>query len=100
MTNLKDQVEDILKNYPETRNNDQKLTLYVWMKFSPSKVANFDNKRYIEVNDILSLPKEDTIGRHRRKFQEIGKYLADEKVQEMRSERESEMRKEMSTTTY
>lgn len=59
--NLKNQVERILKEYPETRNSDITLTIKIWEIFYAK-----DNK--IDVRDLYELPREDNIKRIRAKF--------------------------------
>ncbi|MCX7951041.1 MAG: hypothetical protein N2594_03735 [Clostridiales bacterium] len=76
--NVKNQVEFILNNYPETRNDDKRLTAYVLKEFY--KVNSIDDIYKPEV------PSLESIRRCRQKLQEQGKYQATEKVQKRRAE--------------
>jgi len=63
---LKDEVTNVLRDYPATRNDDALLALYVWWRRMPDAFRQIDNKWYIEVSSITSgLPREDNIKRIR-----------------------------------
>ena len=76
---LKKQIEYILENYPETRNDDIDLTIKVWQHFPPLnedtgrnvKIIYSDktNKYYIALDDLHWLQREDHIKRIRAKIQ-------------------------------
>ncbi|GIW49171.1 MAG: hypothetical protein KatS3mg079_647 [Caloramator sp.] len=81
MSNLhrvKQQVEFILNNYPETRNDDKKLTAYILKEFYKVNL----------IDDICKpeIPSLESIRRCRQKLQEQGKYQATEKVKKRRTE--------------
>lgn len=59
---LKGQVETILSEKEETRDNDMLLTIFLWRKF-------YVQSETIELTDLLELPRESEIGRIRRVFQ-------------------------------
>lgn len=65
LNNITQMVWHCLTKYPETRNSDRKLALYVYSEFYG--VFNQPFNRVIENTD---LPSFETIGRCRRKIQE------------------------------
>jgi len=70
MKTLDKQVRYCLETWPETRNDDIKLTQYLWYNFYKSKVHLDDNgKGYIYMHDLFELPREDNIKRVRAKIQ-------------------------------
>lgn len=75
---LKDHVESVLRDLPDTRNSDVTITLYVWLRVGGDRVFEIDGKegKFIRLKDIIGLPSEDKVSRIRRKFQEEGKYVA------------------------
>lgn len=74
MKDLKDQVEHCLKNYPETRNSDIKLTVCVWYEFGNIQSAFPIGSLKELTNLMLEMPHEDNIKRLRAKFNEAGEY--------------------------
>ncbi|WP_027309315.1 hypothetical protein [Caloramator sp. ALD01] len=76
--NVKQQVEFILQNYTETRNDDKRLTAYVLKEFYNVK----------SIDDICKpeIPSLESIRRCRQKLQEQGKYEAIERVRKRRAE--------------
>jgi len=93
---LKEQVEDILKTIPETRNSDIKLTLNIWVKFFPEKVKIVDEERYVKMKDLYDLPREDNVKRIRAKFNEKRLYLpTNPEVLRRRRLKEQEWRQDM-----
>ena len=68
---LKNQVEQILTKYPQARNSDQWLTLKLWAVFYPNKVRihELTNQKYVFLNDIMDLPREDNVKRIRAVIQ-------------------------------
>ncbi len=87
--NLKLQVEKVLKEYSKARNSDKWLTYKLWVDNYPSKVFTLERnkidgtketKKYFCVDDMLTLPDEQTITRIRRKFNQQGLYLATDPV--------------------
>ena len=81
-SNLKDHVESVLRDFPDTRNSDVTLTLYVWLRVGGDKVFEIDGKegKFIRLKDIIGLPSEDKVSRIRRKFQEENKYPATDPI--------------------
>ena len=77
--NTKKLIETILRDKPETRDNDKLLILYVWqakgLRFTPEQVQKFKD-----------MPSPETIRRGRQLLQEKGKYRASEEVEEKRYE--------------
>lgn len=73
---LKDKVLHCLIEYPETRNSDILLTQKIWKTFHYSKLKQFDGEYYVKVENLLDLPREDTIKRIRATIQnQEKKYL-------------------------
>ena len=68
--NLKKAVEKILEDVPATRNSDSLLTITLWKKHFPNMILASREGEYIQLERILDLPREDEIGRARRKIQE------------------------------
>lgn len=79
-------VERALREYEVTRNDDRKLCLAVWYYQNPNYHENFKN--FFLTKAIMP----ESITRARRKFQEQGKYLASNKVQEERYRKFKNMR--------
>lgn len=78
LNRVKQQVEYVLKNYPETRNDDKKLTAYV--------LKEFYNVSCIDDICKPEIPSLESIRRCRQKLQEQGKYEATERVRKRRAE--------------
>ena len=69
---LKQKVIEVLKKYPETRNDDILLTTQIWREFYWSHLE--DDK--IALRDLHKVPREDHVKRIRAKIQnEEGLYL-------------------------
>lgn len=76
--NVTNYVEKALIEFPDTRNSDKKLCLTVWWMQDKDYDDNFKS---FFIDRALS---PESVTRCRRKFQEEGKYLADEKVDKAR----------------
>ena len=87
-------VKDILEKEPYTRNSDMALYIKVVERLNKNAL----NKPFWEVLsnlEDLGLPCFETVRRNRQKIQELYPELqANEKVQDFRTEREMEFRKE------
>ncbi len=73
---LKEQVEEVLKNNEETRNSDIALTIEVWKLFHSKyikKGQGGDLGIYLE--DLYKLPSQDGIKRYRADFNAHRMYL-------------------------
>ena len=70
---LKDQVKQILSDYPETRNNDINLMIKVWRVY----YGPFYNELIVggNIGALYSLPYQDNIKRYRARLQAKGQYL-------------------------
>ena len=79
---VKDRVEYILENYPESRNDD----FYLWLLYVRTFDKNLSNYiKFIPYRLIKNAVKFETISRVRRKIQEEGRLLpTDPKVLEKR----------------
>lgn len=80
LTEVKQQVEYILKSFPETRSNDKKLQVKVLTQF-----YNVE-----KITDILKpdVPSLESIRRCRQKLQSEGKYESTEAAKQAREEME------------
>ena len=86
---LKQQIEQILNDYPRTRECDISLMLTIWWKF-------YGVGKTVEVKRIFDLPREDHIKRYRAKLNSNGKYLpTDPKVIKKRRINIDRWRKEL-----
>jgi hypothetical protein len=96
---IKEQVETVLKLFPEARNSNRKLTIELWRYWFPEKLhRDKEDPRELWVNleDVLNLPNQESVGRWRRKFQEEGKYLpTDYRVVVERGQMKKKSRKSM-----
>lgn len=78
LTAVKQQVEYILKNFPETRDNDKKLQVKVLTQFYGVE----------KITDIMKpgIPSLESIRRCRQKLQSDGKYPSTNKTKYVRQE--------------
>lgn len=89
LKSLKQKVEKVLEECPETRNSDIELMIQIWQKYY--EVGNSINLR-----SLFSLPREDHIKRVRASFNAKGKYLpTDLKIAKTRGILENEWRQAM-----
>ena len=75
---LEEKVRTMLERYPVTRDDDRKLALAVWCEF-------YGLDPYTPVRDVLrneKLPSQESIGRARRKIQEVDETLRGTKYKE------------------
>lgn len=75
---LEEKVRTMLERYPLTRDDDRLLTLAVWVEF-----YNLDP--YTPIRAVMrneKLPSQESIGRARRKIQEVDETLRGTKYKE------------------
>lgn len=106
---LKDQVEAILKEFPKSRDSDQWLTLKIWAVFHPKSIrvetitladGTTQSRKYVYLDDIMDLPREDNVKRHRAHFQnDLGMYTASPEVAKKRGIKEREWKQDMLAST-
>lgn len=74
---LKELVTNVLIEYPNTRNDDALLTLYVWWRENPDAFREINEQWYVSTSAITKeLSREDIIKRIRAFIQnEEGLYL-------------------------
>ena len=73
---LKAQVEEVLRNEPETRNSDIKLTIAIWRRFYPAKIKKgASGEEGVLLKDLFDLPREDNVKRVRAQFNADGKFF-------------------------
>lgn len=75
---IKQQVEEILRDFPQTRDNDRSLVAYLWCTFYSHLLIKPTEKHgwQLPIEKIFELPSYDLITRIRRKIQESGQYPA------------------------
>lgn len=66
---LYEKVLEILKDNPESRNSDIRLTMDVWIRYHDSRLFEHDEKRAVYLKDLYDLPREDHVKRIRAKIQ-------------------------------
>ena len=60
----------VLEQHPDSRNSDIVLMIGIWSMFYPDKIHYPESgSRYVFINDLFDLPREDNISRLRRHFQ-------------------------------
>jgi hypothetical protein len=70
MQKLKNQVEEILRDFPEARNSDIRLMIELWKKFYPNQISfGEENFSSVYLGNLYDLPRESAIGRIRRYIQ-------------------------------
>ena len=89
---IKDKVEAILRDRPDTRNSDKRLVIEYWRCFHPQFVATNEVGDWILLENIMDLTSADTIARCRQKIQEDGKFLATDIVVRERRQKEKKIR--------
>ncbi len=98
------QIENILKTYPDTRNSDITLTLYVWMfgyshliggMWDAQEAPSYRGAT-VELKHLFELPREDNVKRIRAKFNAQGLYWpTDLKIAKARGIQEDKWREFM-----
>lgn len=83
---LREQVETILKDVPETRNSDITLMIQIWKRFYPGRLKKTSTGDLgVYLKDLYDLPREDNIKRIRAQFNAEYKYLpTDYKIMKQR----------------
>ena len=91
---LRDQVEAVLKELPETRNSDITLTIEIWKRYFPQRIkTGKSGEQGIWLKDLYDLPREDNVKRVRASFNAQGKYYpTDWKVAKGRGIEENQWR--------
>lgn len=92
---MKGQIEQMLSEYPETRNSDLRLTQAVWWRFYNQYIEIIEGKYYISLPNLFNVPSQDDIKRIRAKIQnDEHKYLPTNwEVAKLRHWKEEEYRK-------
>lgn len=92
---IKQVVEDILKEYPKTRDDDFLLCIHVYIRMGYAKKSSTSVK--IDYKNLEFAPSFETITRHRRYFQHVeGRFKASEEIQEKRNIQEYSFREKYS----
>lgn len=83
-------VEKMLSKYPASRDSDLELFWCVAEEIKGTAIVSLTKKEFFE------LPKLETLGRMRRRFQALGLYLGSEEVRKAR-ELEEQKHKEIAS---
>lgn len=75
-SDLKQQVKQILKDLPKTRDSDTTLMIEVWLRYYPNLMKRGASGDVgIHLKDLYTLPSGDDVKRHRATIQNTeGKY--------------------------
>lgn len=93
---LKDQVEQTLKDFPETRNSDLQLTFRIISVYLPNEMKKIDGQWFISTKALKEI-REDNCKRYRATFNSKGFYMpTDEQVLKQRKLNEKEWHESMS----
>jgi len=95
---LKEEVTNVLTDYPDTRNNDALLAVYVWWKRKPSSFKKIEDRWYVDITSVANeLPREDAIKRIRAHIQNDKKQFlpTDNSILAKRAKRASNWREEI-----
>ena len=87
LVKTKDKVGYLLENYPPLRDDDKKLWLAFLNVFCDMKIKlENDPNPYLVYKDIIlnkDTPSFESLGRVRRKFQEVGKYVGEKRQERL-----------------
>jgi hypothetical protein len=91
---LKTRVSGVLAEFPDTRNCDIKLMIYLWNKYYPAHIKNTSGGQGIFLSSLYTLPTQESIKRVRAIIQnDEHRWLpTDEKVRRRRRVLEEEYR--------
>lgn len=64
-------VEAVLRDIPETRNSDIRLTIEIWKRYYPHKLIQGakTQRLVVPLDELYNLPREDNVKRIRAQFQ-------------------------------
>lgn len=89
---LRTQIIAILRQYPQSRNSDQWLTLKLWCVYFPSRIKeDAQKKKFVYLRDVLDLPREDHVKRIRAIIQNEEKRFLPTTLEVARQRQISEM---------
>lgn len=75
--NLRKKIEYVLENFPKGRDSDQWLTLKIWALYYPDYIkvdkGTVNDRKFVYLEDIMSLPREDNVKRIRAVIQNVEK---------------------------
>lgn len=77
---IKNNLINLLSNYPETRNDDKYLTILYWKLIDGVKDAYGNPLPFIPMHEIKRATSPETIRRMRQKFNEEGAFLPTDPV--------------------
>ena len=89
--NLKMKVEAILREFPQSRNDDRWLACKLWAVYYPEYIVRQDNDpAMVRLEDIVKLPSQDTIARYRQIVQNVDKEYLPTKIEVIRRRKMNE----------
>lgn len=91
MRSIKNKVEAILREYPNTRNSDHLLLATYWQMFDRELIANNEAGDWIHISKVPELTSPESIRRYRQIIQGEGKYLATDTVIKGRRKKASQI---------
>jgi acyl dehydratase len=110
---LSHKVLAILRDQPQTRNDDIDLTLWIWyeyfrehLEWQEPVAPNTEGRWIVSLTSVRALPSEDKISRFRRKINEAsrefpeGRYRATDPVVLARRMKEERVRSTIKTTNW
>ena len=92
--NVKDNVTDILSQFPITRDSDMRLIAMYYRKHAPEPIGYITADEFLNLLANGKMPSPDTITRARRKIQQHNEELRGT-TWEKRQERQEEVKQEM-----
>ena len=107
---FEDQCADVLAAYPQTRNDDAILAVFVWWKFYNEELIYSGDKKsettaqkgqwLVPLERISFLPSESDISRVRRKLNEQGQFLATDSIVIARRAKQAKVEKEINSPNW
>jgi len=92
MITLKELVNKILLNYPETRDSDKKLIWEVWREYNLVCLNPLDTEPYIYLEDFMKAPSPESIRRVRQQLQREDLLLGSNLIQPTKSVKEKRVK--------
>jgi len=98
---VKEKVKTILEKYPDARNSDRKLIVWLWWYFHGNRFEKQeDGELWIRARDVFDFESTETIRRIRQKFQEAGQYQSDKQIAEERAKKAKGVRFTINNDSY
>lgn len=91
LDNLKEKVLAVLAETPQARDSDQYLTLCIWNRYYPECIKEIDGVKHIALTDVMKMPREDSIKRHRAFIQNEERLFLPTKLKVVRRRQQNEL---------